>query len=54
VLKINFDAAVWNGNQAIVACVVRNNAGELKLVASFTCEYESVYDAELRGGWEAF
>ena len=43
--KISFDAAVSDGNHAIVACAACNNAG--KLIAGFTSEYVTVYEAEL-------
>jgi len=47
VLKVNFNAALWDDGCSSVACVVRNSAGKLLLVAVWSCEYREIVDA----GW---
>ena len=51
VVKVNFDAFMWEDGRSSVACVTRDAAGIL-LAAGFVCDYDTILEAEMRGAWE--
>ena len=53
VVKVYFDGAVWEDGTAAGACVVKDVAANLLLVAGCIWEHSSIFDVELKGAWEA-